>query len=121
MDKKDLSIRWTKGPGKGGQRKNKVETACEITHIPTGITAWGNERTRPQSKRSALKSLEEKINSYNTAIKNKNKKENRDYKIHNTETIRTYDYKQGIVKDHRSGKTASIKNIMDKGKIDLLK
>ena len=59
INKEDLKIEYTKGTGAGGQNKNKVETACKITHIPTGITSYSDERTRGTSYRKALKTLEQ--------------------------------------------------------------
>jgi protein subunit release factor A len=49
------------------------------------------------------------------------KKARRDVAIHDHTVIRTYNYSRGTVLDHRSGKQASIKNVVEKGKIDLLK
>ena len=49
------------------------------------------------------------------------KKEYRDYKIKNMRVIRTYDYVRGVVINHLNGKKASLKKVVDKGRIDLLK
>lgn len=49
------------------------------------------------------------------------KKERRDEKIKNEERIRTYDYSRGMVTDHRSGKKASLKDIIIKGLLDKLR
>jgi len=49
------------------------------------------------------------------------KKADRDAKIHDNTTVRTYDFKSGLVKDHRSGKSATIKQVLGKGRIDLLR
>jgi protein subunit release factor A len=121
IPKNEIKIEKTKGPGKGGQRKNKVETACRMTHIPTGISVFGNKATQKQSQKFALKELTKKVESHKMEKRAAAKKSRRDHAIHNTKTIRTYDKKAGVVKDHRTGKTASYKDVLEKGKLDLLK
>ena len=120
LNKKDIKIETTKGTGKGGQRKNKVETMVKATHIPTGITASIDGRNQYSNKQKALKLLEQRVAKYHQDKKDAIKKSNRDRKIHERNIIRTYNYSRGTVKDHRSGKVASIKNVMEKGRLDLL-
>lgn len=121
MNKNDLKFEFIRGTGPGGQHKNKTCSACRVTHIPTGITAYADERSQKHSKKMALKELESRVNNLKEEEKAKEKKAKRDYAIHNTEVIRTYDFKHQTVKDHRSKKTASIKDILGKGKLDLLR
>ncbi len=61
INKKDLKIETLKGKGKGGQRKNKVETAVRITHLPTGITAYVDGREQAKNKKLALKEIEQRL------------------------------------------------------------
>jgi len=49
------------------------------------------------------------------------RKSRRDFAIKNETRIRTYDFSRGVVTDHHSGKTASLKDILDKGMLDKLK
>lgn len=121
MVDKDLKIEYTKGTGPGGQNKNKLETACRITHIPTGISAYANERKRKQSYRKAMATLKLRLAEAEEAERARNKKARRDHAIHNTTRIRTYDFKSGTVKDHRTGKVASLEDVLRKGKLDLLR
>lgn len=121
MNKAELKIEYLKGTGPGGQRKNKVLTACRLTHLPTGIQAYCDERTQRTSYKKALATLEGRIREALAAAKAATRKERRDKAIKNLETVRTYDYKRGTVKDHRTGKVASIKEVMQKGRIDLLR
>jgi peptide chain release factor 1 len=121
LDKNDLKIEYMRGTGPGGQHKNKTNSACKITHVPTGISAYCDERNQKTSYRNAMKELESRIKDAKAQVKADEKKARRDHAIHNTATIRTYDFKAGVVRDHRSGKTASLKEVLEKGKIDLLR
>lgn len=121
IPKKDLKIETMRGQGNGGQNRNKLDTACRITHIPTGISAYADTRTQRQSKKQALKTLEQRLRDKESEQRAAAKKARRDYAIHNEQRIRTYDYKSQTVKDHRTGKVASIRDIMEKGKLELLR
>lgn len=118
---KDISFEYTRGKGPGGQHKNKTCSAVRATHKPTGVTAYVDGRDQHKNKRQAIKMLEKRIAQAKQEANAVEKKAHRDFKIHNTKTIRTYDYSRGVVKDHRTKKTASLKNILDKGKLDLLR
>jgi len=121
LNKKDLIIETTKGQGPGGQHKNKTDSTVKITHIPTGIVVVVNGRKQGQNKKKALKEIENRLAELNQEEKAKKKKERRDHAIKNEERIRTYDYSRGLVTDHRTGKTATIKDVVGKGKLDLLR
>jgi len=120
IPKKDLQIKFTKGKGPGGQHKNKVETMAVVTHLPTGIVTTADGRHRHRNLKRALAEMERRVREVEREAKAKLKKQRRDKKIHERDVIRTYDYGSGIVKDHRTGKKATIKQIIGKGKIDLL-
>jgi peptide chain release factor 1 len=121
MKKKDLKIEYMRGTGPGGQHRNKTDSACRITHIPTGVSAYADERSQHHSKKKAMAELEQRLKDIKAEKKAAEKKAKRDHAIHNTERIRTYDFKKGIVTDHRTGKKASLKEVMEKGRIDLLR
>jgi len=104
IPKAELRIETTKGKGKGGQRKNKVETAVRITHLPTGITAYADERSQKHSKRKAMLELESRLEAAKQQAKSAAKKATRDKAIREQRTIRTYDYSRDIVKDRRTSK-----------------
>ena len=120
INKKDLKIEYTKGKGPGGQNKNKVSSCVKITHIPTGITVMKDGRNQGQNKKMALKELKRRLTELKLEQKATQKKQNRDFRIRNTKTIRTYDFKKQLVKDHRTGKVAPLKEVLEKGKLDLL-
>jgi len=121
MNKSELKIEYMRGTGAGGQRKNKVATACRITHIPSGLSAYSDQRMQKDSRKSAMKDLLKKLGLRKDAKRAEAKKKRRDHAIHNEERIRTYDFKKGIVIDHRTGKKASLKEVLGKGRIDLLR
>lgn len=120
IPKDELKIERIRGTGPGGQHKNKVATCVRVTHIPTKIVVVIDGRYQHKNLALALKELERRIEEEKSKAKAKVKKAKRDEAIHNTKTIRTYDFKTGIVTDHRSGKKASIKDVLIKGKINLL-
>ena len=121
MKKTDLKIEYMRGTGPGGQHRNKTDSACRITHISTGISAYADERSQHHSRKKAMAELEQRLKDVKAEKLAKDKKATRDYAIHNTKRIRTYDFKSGIVTDHRTGKKASIKDVLEKGRIDLLR
>lgn len=122
IPKADLKYEFMRGQGPGGQHKNKTDSACRITHIPTGISAYADERSQTHSKKLAMSELVKRISNIKKEQKAADKKQRRDDKVKNPErAIRTYNFKSGLVHDHQSGKTASLKDVLQKGKIDLLR
>jgi peptide chain release factor 1 len=121
LSRKDIKIEITKGQGPGGQHRNKTSSTVKATFIPLGITVTINGRHQGKNKRKALSVLEERVDEHKVAEQAKDKKARRDHLIHNSVVIRTYDYSSGLVKDHRTGKKASLKQVMQKGRIDLLR
>ena len=78
-------------------------------------------RNQHQNKRAALKELQHRVDKQIEEEKSEQRKERRDHAIHNTERIRTYDFSRGVVTDHRTGKVASLKDVLGKGRIDKLR
>jgi peptide chain release factor 1 len=116
-----IEIRWTKGQGPGGQHKNKVETCCVATHKPSGIQVTVDGRSRRQNEKQARKLLKRRVEEERLNQLAARRKAARDEKIRNTERVRTYDYSRGVVTDHRTGKKASIKDVMVKGQLERLR
>ena len=105
----DLRIETMRASGHGGQHVNRTESAVRITHIPTGIVvSCQNERSQHQNKATALKILRAKL--YELAIREQNEKIQKERRAQvgtgeRCEKIRTYNFPQNRVTDHRIGLT----------------
>lgn len=115
------TIEYMRGTGPGGQNRNKVESACRITDHASGIAAYADCRTREASYRMALAELDKRIAQAKADVQAKARKDRRDVAIHDHTVVRTYNFSRGLVKDHRSGKEATVKEILGKGRLELLR
>lgn len=118
IDPKDLRIDLYRSSGAGGQHVNKTESAIRLTHIPTGIVvACQDERSQTQNKEKAFAMLRTKLYDYYQSQKDAEYKDNRKSQIgtgDRSERIRTYNFPQGRVTDHRIGLSLyNITNFMD--------
>lgn len=120
FDRKDVVIETKVGQGPGGQHRNKTSSCVVATHLPTGLSVTIDERNQHQNKRKAFKLLEQKFEEWKDEQMAARKKQRRDEAIKNEDRVRTYDFKSGLVTDHRSGKVASLKQVLKKGRLDLL-
>jgi protein subunit release factor A len=92
-----------------------------MTHTPSGVSVTVDGRSRRQNEKEARRLLRRKLEEVRLNHLAARRKAARDEKIRFTERIRTYDYSRGVVTDHRTGKTASIKDIMEKGLLGKLR
>lgn len=120
-EKNGRIIEYLRGSGPGGQHRNKTESACRITDIATGLSAFADTRSREASYRMALADLEAKIKAAAAESVARDRKARRDAAIKDNQTVRTYHFPRGTVTDHRSGKTASIQDVLKKGRLDKLR
>ena len=103
----DLRIDTFRASGAGGQHINKTESAIRITHIPSGIVAeCQTERSQGQNKEYAMKMLRSKLYEKKLGEQQKSVAQERKSQVgtgDRSEKIRTYNYPQGRITDHRIG------------------
>lgn len=119
---KDIRIDTYRSSGAGGQHINKTDSAIRITHLPTGIVvACQDERSQIKNKEKAFNVLRSKLYDFYKSQKDKEYADNRKSQIGNAERcerIRTYNYPQGRITDHRINYTVyNLEEFLD-GNID---
>lgn len=117
----DIEFKYTRGKGPGGQHKNKTSSCVVAKHLPSGIIVRVDGRDQHKNKAEAIKELEKRLVQKRDADKAKVRKARRDEKIKDHTIIRTYNIAGGIVTDHRTKKSAPVKQILAKGRLDLLR
>src|SRR5208283_1671970 len=114
----DLRIDTTRASGAGGQHVNKTDSAVRITHMPSGIVAQcQNERSQHKNKAMAMKILKSRLLDRERQQRQQKEAATRKSLIGSgdrSERIRTYNFPQGRVTDHRINLTLyKIDQIMD--------
>ncbi len=109
IDPGDLQIDTYRSGGAGGQHVNKTESAIRITHIPTGLVVeCQDERSQHKNRDRAMKILRTKLYEMQQQALNKERASERRSQVGSgdrSERVRTYNYPQGRVTDHRIGLT----------------
>ena len=117
---KDLKIEATTSSGHGGQSVNTTYSAVRILHIPTGITAQcQDERSFMQNKEKALEVIRARVAQHYEDIENKKVRDLTKSQIgtgDRSEKIRTYNFPQDRVTDHRINQNFNQINLIMEGK-----
>ncbi len=120
---KDIRIDTYRASGSGGQHVNKTDSAVRITHLPSGIVVTSSEKSQHVNREKAMKNLRVRLYDMQRQAKDMARSDARKSQVGSgdrSERIRTYNFPQGRVTDHRIGLTLhSLPQILE-GDIDAI-
>lgn len=122
LDPKDIRVDVYRSSGAGGQHINKTSSAVRMTHLPTGIVvAMQDQRSQQQNREKAMKILKARVYDYYKSQEQSEYDENRKFAVgtgDRSERIRTYNYPQNRVTDHRIGLSLNKLDRIMNGELD---
>ncbi len=124
IDENDLEVGFFRSSGPGGQSVNTTDSAVRITHKPTGVTvSCQDEKSQHKNRERAMKILRARIKEELERQKHQERAEQRRSQVgsgERSEKIRTYNFPQGRVSDHRINLTIhQLEKVLD-GELDVL-
>ncbi len=124
LDPRDLRIDTFRSSGAGGQHINKTSSAIRVTHLPTGmVVECQDQRSQRENKERALKVLRSRLLQQKQDAYNKAYNDERHSQVgtgDRSERIRTYNFPQSRVTDHRIGLTLYKLDAVLNGDLDLV-
>ena len=124
INDKDLRIDVFRSSGPGGQSVNTTDSAVRIRHVPTGIVvSQQDEKSQHKNKAKALKILRSRLLDREMQLKEKERAADRKSQVGSgdrSERIRTYNFPQGRVSDHRINLTVYKLNEILDGSLDII-
>ncbi len=124
IDMNDLTIETHRASGAGGQHINKTDSAVRIVHLPTGITVNCQEgRSQIENRETAMRLIRARVYEEYKRQKDEEEGAKRRAKIgtgDRSEKIRTYNYPQNRVTDHRIGLTITQLDRIMEGKLEIV-
>lgn len=122
LQDKDIKIDTYRSSGAGGQHVNTTDSAIRMTHLPTGIVvSCQDERSQIKNREKAIKILKSKVYDHYQTLADKEYAAQRKTQVgtgDRSERIRTYNFPQGRVTDHRIGMTVYSIDAYMNGEID---
>jgi peptide chain release factor 1 len=122
LDPNDLKIDVYRSSGPGGQSVNTTDSAVRITHLPTGVVvSCQNEKSQLQNKESAMRVLRARLHQIameEAAAASAQARKSQVRTVDRSERIRTYNFPENRISDHRTGfKAYNLDTVLD-GELD---
>lgn len=115
FNSRDFQIDWYSGTGAGGQHRNKHQNSCRLTHLPSGVVVTSQCRSRENSLAEAKAEILLRLQQTRTSQVAATTAVDRKQQVGSGERgdkIRTYRFQDGLVKDHRTNRSASIDRVL---------
>ena len=118
----DFRLEWFSGTGAGGQFRNKHQNSARLIHVPTGMKQESQTRSRENSLRLAREGLLALLDAAVATARRGATSEDRRAQVGSGmrgDKVRTYRFQEGVVRNHRNGRSAQAAVVM-RGGFDVL-